>query len=281
MAETLTCRPLSERFGAATMVMGIVNVTPDSFFDGGRHIEARRAVAHARELAKSGAHIIDIGGESSRPGAEPLSPGQECARVLPVIQAADALKTPLSIDTYHAATAAACIEAGALMVNDITALRGDPQMAEVIASARVDCVLMHMQGDPRTMQHNPSYGDVVEDIRAFFEERMSYAVREGISEERIWLDPGFGFGKTVAHNLELLRRLREFKQLGRPILAGTSNKSTIGAVLDAPVDERDEGTAATVAVAIANGADAVRVHNVRMMARVARMTDAIYGKYLL
>jgi dihydropteroate synthase len=165
------------------------------------------------------------------------------------------------------------------MVNDITALSGDPDMAEVIASAGVDCVLMHMQGDPKTMQRKPTYGDVVEDIRAFLEERIAFAVGKGISEHCIWIDPGFGFGKTVAHNLELLRRLGEFRGLGRPILVGTSNKSTIGTVLDAPVDDRDAGTAATVAVAIANGADAVRVHNVRMMARVARMADAIYGKY--
>ena len=279
MTEAETQRPLAEQIGPATAVMGIVNVTPDSFFDGGKHAATESAVTHARQLAEQGAHIIDVGGESSRPGAEPLSSEKELERVLPVIVECAALNVPISIDTYHAATAQACIAAGAAVVNDITALRGDPDMGSVIASAGVDCVLMHMQGEPKTMQRDPVYADVIDDIRAFFEERMGYAVAQGIAENRIWLDPGFGFGKTVAHNLELLRRLGEFKGLGRPILVGTSNKSTIGTVLDAPLDERDAGTAATVAIAIANGADAVRVHNVRMMARVARMTDAIYGKY--
>jgi dihydropteroate synthase len=279
MTERATERPLVDRLGPGTAVMGIVNVTPDSFFDGGRYATFERAAAHARELAEAGADIIDIGGESSRPGAEPLTPAEELQRVLPVVRAAASLQMPVSIDTYHASTAEACVAAGAAMVNDITALRGDPEMAGLVASSGVDCVLMHMQGDPKTMQSNPSYTDVVDDIRAFFDERMAYAVAQGISERRIWLDPGFGFGKTVAHNLELLRRLGELAALGRPILAGTSNKSMIGAVLNAPVDDRDAGTAATVAVAIANGARAIRVHNVRMMARVARMTDAIYGKY--
>lgn len=280
MTERATERPLVDRLGPGTAVMGIVNVTPDSLFDGGRYATFERAAAHARELAEAGADIIDIGGESSRPGAEPLTPAEELQRVLPVVRAAASLQTPVSIDTYHASTAEACVAAGAAMVNDITALRGDPEMAGLVASSGVDCVLMHMQGDPKTMQSNPSYTDVVDDIRAFFDERMAYAVAQGISERRIWLDPGFGlFGKTVAHNLELLRRLGELAALGRPILAGTSNKSMIGAVLNAPVDDRDAGTAATVAVAIANGARAIRVHNVRMMARVARMTDAIYGKY--
>ena len=279
MTERATERPLVDRLGPGTAVMGIVNVTPDSLFDGGCYVTFERAAAHARELAEAGADIIDIGGESSRPGAEPLTPAEELQRVLPVVRAAASLQTPVSIDTYHASTAEACVAAGAAMVNDITALRGDPEMAGLVASSGVDCVLMHMQGDPKTMQSNPSYTDVVDDIRAFFDERMAYAVAQGISERRIWLDPGFGFGKTVAHNLELLRRLGELAALGRPILAGTSNKSMIGAVLNAPVDDRDAGTAATVAVAIANGARAIRVHNVRMMARVARMTDAIYGKY--
>lgn len=279
MTERATERPLVDRLGPGTAVMGIVNVTPDSFFDGGRYATFERAAAHARELAEAGADIIDIGGESSRPGAEPLTPAEELQRVLPVVRAAASLQTPVSIDTYHASTAEACVAAGAAMVNDITALRGDPEMAGLVASSGVDCVLMHMQGDPKTMQSNPSYTDVVDDIRAFFDERMAYAVAQGISERRIWLDPGFGFGKTVAHNLELLRRLGELAALERPILAGTSNKSMIGAVLNAPVDDRDAGTAATVAVAIANGARAIRVHNVRMMARVARVTDAIYGKY--
>lgn len=279
MTEGAIGRPLAEQLGPGTVVMGIVNVTPDSFFDGGKFLDTERAAEHARGLAEAGAQVLDIGGESSRPGAEALEPASELERVLPVVRACVSFGKPVSVDTYHASTASACIAAGAVMVNDITALRGDPEMAGVIASNGVDCVLMHMQGEPRTMQRDPRYTDVVDDIRAFLEARMAYAVAQGVAERRIWLDPGFGFGKTVAHNLELLRRLREFKELGRPILVGTSNKSTIGAVLDTPVENRDAGTAATVAVAIANGADAVRVHNVRMMADVVRMTDAIYGKY--
>ena len=163
------------------------------------------------------------------------------------------------------------------MVNDITALRGDDAMADVVAESGVECVLMHMQGTPKSMQDTPRYDDVVDDIRAFFEERIAFATGRGISEERLWLDPGFGFGKTVGHNLDLLRRLGELKAFGLRLLIGTSNKSTIGTVLDLPADQRLEGTAATIAIAIHNGADAVRVHDVRAMARVARMTDAIVG----
>lgn len=261
-----------------TVVMGVLNVTPDSFFDGGRFLEVATARQHARRLAEHGADIVDIGGESSRPGAEAVKPEQERNRILPVIEGLAEIGAPLSVDTYRAETARRALEAGACMINDITALRGDPAMADVLASAGCECVLMHMQGDPKTMQDAPRYGDVVDDIRAFFEERLDYAVRQGVAEERIWLDPGFGFGKTVQHNLQLLRRLGEFRGLGRRLLVGTSNKSTIGKVLDAPADQRTEGTAATVAIAIAHGASAVRVHDVETMARVARMSDAIMGR---
>jgi dihydropteroate synthase len=181
----------------------------------------------------------------------------------------------ISVDTYHAETARRALEMGARIVNDVTALRGDPRMAEIVASACCDCVLMHMQGTPQTMQQNPRYKDVIDDISAFFDERLSFAVRAGIDEDALWLDPGFGFGKTPHHNLEILRRLGEFKKFGRPLLIGTSNKGTIGAVLGTPVNDRLEGTAATVALAIANGADCVRVHDVRAMMRVARITDAV------
>lgn len=263
-----------------TTIMGVLNVTPDSFSDGGRFIDPTAAETRAIEMIADGAHIVDVGGESSRPGAAPLTPHEELARVLPVLERLAAAAVPFSIDTYHAATARRAITLGARMVNDITALRGDPAMAETVADAGCDVVLMHMLGTPRTMQQAPRYDDAVADICRFFEERIRYAVAHGIREDAIWLDPGFGFGKTVAHNLELLRRLREFKQFGRPLLIGTSNKSTIGAVLDAPVDDRADGTAATVAVAIVHGANAVRVHDVRRMARVAKMTDAIlYGTW--
>lgn len=264
---------------ARTLVMGIVNVTPDSFYDGGAFLEPTKAIQHAHRLAEEGADILDIGGESSRPGAEPLSSPEEKKRVLPVLEKVVELGVPISVDTYHADTAAAALARGASMINDITALRGDAEMASVIASHDCECVLMHMQGNPKTMQVEPRYKDVVDDICAFFEERLSSAIRSGIKEEKIWLDPGFGFGKTVEHNLTLLRRLSEFRRFGRPILIGTSNKTTIGKVLGGlPVEDRLEGTAATVAIAIWNGADAVRVHNVKAMGRVARMCDAILGK---
>jgi len=261
--------------GTRTLVMGVLNVTPDSFFDGGRFDDPDAAVARARQLVEDGADILDVGGESSRPGAAPLTPDAEWARVAPVFERAGDLGAPVSIDTYHAETARRALAAGAAMVNDITALRGDAAMAGVVAAAGRPVVLMHMRGTPETMQLAPRYDDVVDDICAFFEECMAGAVREGVAEENIWLDPGFGFGKTVAHNLELMRRLAEFKRLGRPVLIGTSNKSTIGQVLGLPTGERMEGTAATVAIGIANGADAIRVHDVKAMTRVARMADAI------
>jgi len=266
---------LLERSRHRTLVMGVLNLTPDSFYDGGVITSPSSALARATKMKTDGADILDIGGESSRPGAEPVPVEIECKRVLPIIEALQPLGLPISVDTYHAVTARRAVQGGAKMINDISALRFDPEMVHVVAEARCDCVLMHMLGTPRTMQQEPQYKDVVDDIYAFFEERMDYAVRNGIREEAIWLDPGFGFGKTVAHNLTLLRRLSEFRKLGRPLLIGTSNKSTIGAVLDVPVHDRVEGTAATVAIAIANGADCVRVHDVKAMARVARMTDAI------
>jgi len=264
--------------GARTLIMGACNVTPDSFYDGGKYSGPSAAVGHVQRLAEDGADIIDIGGESSRPGAEPVTAGEEQARIFPVLDRLAGARVKLSLDTYHAETARGALARGVRMINDITALRGDPDMATVIAEAGCDCVMMHMQGDPKSMQDAPRYNDVVDDVCAFFEERMAYATMNGIREHRIWLDPGFGFGKTVGHNMALLRRLGEFRRFGRPVLIGTSNKSTIGAVLDLPVEERLEGTAATVAAAILNGADAIRVHDVKSMKRVAAMADAIAGK---
>jgi len=272
---------LAERLRAGmprTWVMGILNVTPDSFFDGGRIADGGAAKAAAETMMANGADILDIGGESSRPGAEPVPVEIECARIQPAVEAIAPLGIPVSVDTYHAEAARCALHLGARMVNDISALRHDPAMAEVVAEAGCDCVLMHMLGTPKTMQHEPRYENVIDDICAFFEERIAGAARAGIREEAIWLDPGFGFGKTVEHNLAILRELRAFTRFGRPILIGTSNKATIGAILDAGVAERMEGTAATVAIAIANGAACVRVHDVPGMARVVRMTDAIvYG----
>lgn len=258
--------------------MGVMNMTPDSFYDGGIHPNAETAYAHARALIADGADILDIGGESSRPGAAPVPRDEELRRIMPLLERLAQDDVALSVDTYHAGTARAALEAGAAMINDITGFRGDPAMAGVVAETGCAYVLMHMQGTPRDMQRDPRYVNVVDDICAFFDERMTFALSRGIAEAQIWLDPGFGFGKNADHNLELLRRLREFKRFGRPLLIGTSNKATIGKVLDTAVDERTEGTAATVAVSIMNGADAVRVHDVKRMARVARMTDAILGR---
>ncbi len=259
----------------SALVMGIVNLTPDSFYDGGRLGDVGAARDHALSLVADGADILDLGAESSRPGAEPVTAEEELARLLPVLEALAECPAPLSLDTYHAATARAALARGAAMINDISALRHDPEMAGVIAESGCPCVLMHMQGTPRNMQQDPRYDHVVEEICAFFEERLSVAESAGIVREQIWLDPGFGFGKTVAHNLTLLKELATFRRFGLPVLIGTSNKSTIGAVLGAEVRDRSEGTAATVAVSIVAGAHCVRVHDVKAMGRVVRMTEAI------
>ena len=267
------------RTPGTTLVMGVLNATPDSFYGPSRTGDLQEVRGRAETMVRDGAHIIDIGGESTRPGAEPAGLEEELRRVVPVFEALQGIGAALSIDTYRAETARRACALGAKMINDVTALRGDPAMAQVVAETGADIVVMHMLGEPRTMQRNPQYRDVIDDLFAFFEERIAFAVAAGIPEEHLWVDPGFGFGKTPEQNLELLRRLGEFKRLGRPILVGTSNKSTIGKVLgDLPVDDRLEGTAATVAVAIMNGAEAVRVHNVKAMSRVARMTDAIMGR---
>lgn len=255
--------------------MGVINATPDSFSPQGRFLDPLQAKAHAAHLVAAGAHIIDVGGESSRPGARPVPAHEEQRRVLPVIEALSGLDVALSVDTYRGDTARMALEAGASMVNDITAFRQDPSLVEVIAQAGCEYILMHMADTPETMQDAPHYNDVVDEIADFFEERLSFATHHGVKEDQIWLDPGFGFGKTVEHNLTILRRLGEFKRFGRPILIGTSDKSTIGNVLNVPVGERLEGTAATVAIAIRHGAHCIRVHDVKAMGRVAKMTDAI------
>ncbi|MGQ9882051.1 MAG: dihydropteroate synthase [Armatimonadota bacterium] len=264
-----------------TVVMGILNVTPDSFYDGGRYAEHGSAVGRALQMVEEGADIIDIGGESTRPGSQPVSEEEELRRVLPVIEAVRArVDVPISIDTTKSRVAEQALQAGACMVNDISGLGFDPRMAEVVAQAGVLCCLMHIQGTPQTMQKNPQYTDVVRDISAYFQERLALAERAGIPRQNIWLDPGIGFGKTVEHNLQILRRLREFTAFGLPILIGTSRKSFIGKVLgDLPPEDRLEGTAATVAVAIMNGANVVRVHDVQVMVRVARMVDAVLRGY--
>ena len=242
-------------------LMGVVNVTPDSFSDGGLYLDSEAAVAHGRELLAEGADILDVGGESTRPGAEPVGADEELRRVIPVIEALSGAR--LSIDTSKAEVARAALAAGAVYVNDVTAFGGDPGMAEVVASSGATCCLMHMLGTPRTMQADPRYDDVVDDVKAFLEARMAFAVSEGVPEERIHLDPGIGFGKTVEHNLELLRRLDELATLGRPLVVGTARKSFLGRLTgrEDPA-ARVPGTIATNVLALERGASIFRVHDV-------------------
>jgi len=246
----------------AAQVMGIVNVTPDSFSDGGLFLDAEAAVAHGRALAAEGAQILDIGGESTRPGAQPVDADEETRRVMPVIESLAGGGAQISIDTTKAAVARRALEGGATIVNDVSALRFDPELAGVTASAGATCVLMHMLGEPRTMQDNPTYDEVVSDVKAFLEERLAFAVREGIPEERIWLDPGIGFGKTVEHNLELIERLDEIAAIGRPVVFGASRKSFLAKLTGRLVDERLAGTIAANIIAYERGARVFRVHDV-------------------
>ena len=215
-------------------VMGVVNVTPDSFSDGGEFLAPADAIAHGMRLASDGAHILDIGGESTRPGAEPVDADEELRRVLPVIEGLAAAEAEISIDTNKVEVAARALEAGASIVNDVSAFRFAPALAELVAESGAACCLMHMLGEPRTMQEDPRYDDVVADVKAFLEERMAFAVAAGVSEERIWLDPGIGFGKTLEHNLELLRRLDEIVAIGRPVVVGSSRKSFLGKLTGRP-----------------------------------------------
>jgi dihydropteroate synthase len=247
--------------------MGVVNVTPDSFSDGGLYLDADAAVAHGLELAAEGADILDVGGESTRPGAEPVDPREEAERVVPVVERLAAQGRRISIDTTKVEVARAALEAGAAIVNDVAAFRFAPDLAGLVAERGAGCVLMHMRGEPRTMQHDPRYDDVVSDVRAFLEERLAFAVAEGVPEERVWLDPGIGFGKSVEHNLELLRRLDEIVAIGRPVVVGTSRKSFLGKLTGGRAeDERLPGTIATNVLALERGARVFRVHDVAPVA---------------
>ncbi len=244
------------------VVMGVVNVTPDSFSDGGAWLDPDAAIAHGHALVAQGAAILDVGGESTRPGAEPVSAAEELHRVLPVLHGLAGAGARLSIDTSKAAVAAAAIDAGATLVNDVTALRGDPEMAALIAQRGCGVCLMHMLGEPRTMQRDPRYEDVVTDVRAFLQQRLEHAVAQGIARERIWLDPGIGFGKTIDHNLALLARLDEIVALGRPVVVGTSRKTFLGTITGRAPADRVAGTIATNVLALARGARIFRVHDV-------------------
>ena len=275
-------------WGSQTYIMGILNITPDSFSGDGLRQKSDAvdaALAQARHFEAAGAHILDIGGESTRPGSEPVGAAEEIARVLPVVRAI-AVETglPISIDTYKAQVAEAALDAGADMINDVWGLKADPEIGPLAAARRVPVILMHNRSNPKSAEVRErlggryvgiEYDDLIEDIKTELMESVELAHQAGIPDEHIILDTGIGFGKTVEQNLELLRRTGEVRALGYPIMVGPSRKSFIGYTLDLPPDQRDEGTAATVAVAISHGADIVRVHNVSMMVRVAKMMDAI------
>ena len=243
-------------------IVGILNVTPDSFSDGGRFLEHGAAVAHGRELVAEGADILDVGGESTRPGADPVGMEEEQRRVVPVLEDLAGAGAQLSVDTSKVAVARAALDAGASCVNDVTAFRSEPARAALVAERGADCCLMHMRGEPRTMQDDPRYDDVVSEVKAFLEERLTFAVREGVAEERINLDPGIGFGKTVEHNLELMRRLDEIAALGRPVMIGVSRKAFLGRITGRPVEDRVAATVAASVLAWQRGAAMLRVHDV-------------------
>ena len=273
---------------AAFKVMGVVNVTPDSFSDGGRFLDPEAAVSHGARLAAEGADILDVGGESTRPpgvsgpddpGAAPVDAQQEGRRVLPVVAGlAEACEdVQISIDTSKLAVAEAAVAAGASYVNDVTAFRAEPELAGLVADRRLDCCLMHMLGEPRTMQDDPRYDDVVDDVRAFLEERLAFVVGEGVAEEQVMLDPGIGFGKTVEHNLELLRRLGEIAAIGRPVVVGTSRKSFLGKLTGRAVDDRVAGTVASNVIAYERGARVFRVHDVAPVVDALRIAAATVG----
>jgi dihydropteroate synthase len=262
--------------GERPLIMGIVNVTDDSFYDGGRYLDSERAIAHAIELLEQGADILDIGAESSRPGAHPVKEEDELARVVPVIaELARRITVPISVDTTKSRVAQAALDAGASIINDVSALRGDTAMASVVARSGAGVVLMHMQGTPQTMQTAPTYGAVVAEVMQFFKERMRAAMEAGIAQMNIVLDPGIGFGKLLEHNLELLDRLPELAMLNRPMLVGVSRKAFIGQLVGRSVEHREWGTAAAVALAVDRGAGILRVHDVSMMADVVKVAAAI------
>ena len=256
--------------------MGILNATPDSFSDGGRYLDPSAAVERALQMEAEGAAVIDVGGESTRPGAPHVPLDEELRRVIPVIERlAKAARVPISVDTAKSAVAERAFDAGASMLNDVTALSGDPAMAGIAARAKASVILMHMRGTPRTMQRSPRYRDVVAEVLAFLREAVDRAMEQGIARARLLIDPGLGFGKTVAHNLALMRSLDRFHSLGLPIVLGPSRKSFIGTVVDAEVDERLAGTLACVAQAFYGRVRLVRVHDVQPAVQLIRMLEAI------
>ena len=282
----MPCGRATLTFGERTLIVGILNVTPDSFFDGGRYAEADAAARQVADMVEEGADLIDVGGESTRPagpygaGAGPVSEEEETRRVVPVVERISRdCPVPISVDTTKSGVARRALDAGADLINDISALRFDPGMAPLIAARGAPVVVMHMKGTPRMMQQNPTYEDVIGEVRAFLRERIAFAAQSGISPDRILIDPGLGFGKRLRDNLEIIARLREFRSLSTPLLVGPSRKAFVGVTTSPippiPVEDRLEGTLAAVTLCIANGADAVRVHDVKAAARARRLADAV------
>ncbi|MCD6220127.1 dihydropteroate synthase [Candidatus Calescamantes bacterium] len=258
-------------------IMGILNVTPDSFYDGGRYANLKEAVERAEIMKKEGVDIIDIGGVSTRPGSLSPSEEEEMRRVIPVVEAIAGIGIPLSIDTFRSKVAEECFKRGVRILNDVTALRGDRNMAFLARDYQVEVILMHMKGTPRDMQRNPEYEDVVKEVKEFFRERIDFALQQGIKEEKIWIDPGIGFGKTLTHNLSLLRNISSFKNLGRPVLVGPSRKSFIGAILNLPPEERLFGTLGAIAWCYYQGVDMVRVHDVKETKEMLEVMESIHN----
>lgn len=273
----LTGKNFNFDFSLRTYIMGILNVTPDSFSNGGIYFNKANAIEHALRMQEEGADIIDIGGESTRPGSETISVKEEIRHVVPVIEAlAKRIKVPISVDTYKSAVAEAAISAGASIVNDISGLRFDPEMPKVAAKNKAPVVIMHIKGTPKDMQKNPTYKALIPEVMDYLREGITIAQEAGIPDDKIIIDPGIGFGKTVVHNLEIIKRLNEFTGFEKPILLGPSRKSFIGKTLgDLPVAERLEGTAAAVAIGIFNGANIIRAHDIKAMVRVVKIADAI------
>jgi dihydropteroate synthase len=266
----------SLNLSSRTHLMGVLNVTPDSFSDGGRFFKVEEAIRRGIELAEEGVDIIDIGGESTRPGSDPVPLEEELRRVIPIIQElTKRTDIPISIDTYKSKVAKEALDSGASMVNDISALRFDPEMKRILADYKVPVALMHIKGTPKNMQDNPYYHNVVEEIKTYLKDSIKMAKDAGIEENKIIIDPGIGFGKTLQDNLKILKNLKEFKSLGKPLLIGVSRKSFIGKILDLPVNERLEGSLAALVVSLMNGAHILRVHDVKESKRVARLVDSI------
>lgn len=276
MTFTLSWSDYTLNLDQRTHIMGILNVTPDSFSDGGQYLELNKAIEHGLGMANDGADIIDVGGESTRPYSKKTSTNEEIDRVIPVIEALHKeLTIPISIDTYKSDVAREALNAGASMINDISALRFDPHMASIASNAKVPLTLMHMKGTPDNMQENPTYDDLISEIMKFLKDAIKRSVTAGIREDLIIVDPGIGFGKTFDDNLKIIKELFRFGSLQRPILLGTSNKSFIGHILDKEVHERDIGTMATIATGVMNGAHIVRVHNVKKAVETTKITDSI------